>query len=184
MRVISGKYRGRKLTDFRGEIRPTSDRLRESLFSILQDEMVHSTWLDLFAGSGAVGIEALSRGANYVVFNDKNRSALKLIDRNLKVCGIDADYEVWGVDAFVALRRVSCQKTISHFFLDPPYRFGRYSKLLQRIIESSLWSPDSIIMLEIFKKTLVDIPDALTEKRRVEAGDSHLLFLESARRGH
>ena len=77
MRVISGRYRGRQLAPVRGRIRPTSDRLRETLFNIIGEAVVGSKWLDAFAGSGAVGIEALSREARHVVFNDISRDAIR-----------------------------------------------------------------------------------------------------------
>lgn len=181
MRVIAGQFRGRRLVTVRGEIRPTSDRLRESLFSVLQKEISGSTWLDLFAGTGAVGIEALSRGARHVIFNDKSSTGRDLVRRNLEVCGIREGFEIWAQDAFSALRgNRSSSVGITHFFLDPPYRFGRQGKLLAKILQSPFWTDDSLILLEIFKKRAADfVPDPLRVDRRLEVGDSHLLFLRA-----
>lgn len=182
MRIIAGLYKARKLAKIRVDIRPTPDRLRESLFSVLGENVKNSVWLDLFAGSGAVGIEALSRGALHVVFNDRDIESRKLIEENLKICGIKAGFEVTGYDSFVILRnpdKISTDRPVQYFFLDPPYQFQRYRKLLSKTVSSPLFDlQSSWIILEIFKKTKLNfIPEDLQLVRTITCGDSHLLLL-------
>jgi 16S rRNA (guanine966-N2)-methyltransferase len=181
MRVIGGRYRGRKLKVVRGEIRPTIDRLREALFAHLGAEVKGSVWLDLFAGSGAVGIEALSRDADFVLFNDRSRDASRLLRANLRRVGVESGYQILQKDAFVLLRRAPelfNQREFSHIFLDPPYDFGRHEKLIRKLMASPLTQARPAIILEVFKKTPVDfIPPELQVIRRLRGGDSHLLLL-------
>ena len=105
MRIIGGKHRGRRLATVRGEIRPTTDRARECLFNVLDKTVVGSVWLDAFSGTGAVGIEALSRGAEFINFNDRSFAAVRLLKKNLKLCGIEGGWEVQQKDVFILLRR-------------------------------------------------------------------------------
>jgi len=184
MRIIAGRYRARKLVKIRGEIRPTPVKIRESLFSILGDDVRGSAWLDLFSGSGVIGIEALSRGAGYVVFNDRDPGALRLIRENLKRCGVTENFEVSRLDAFVLLRdpkRLIRTGRMDYIYLDPPFRFGRYGKLLSKAIVSPLYEAGrTLLLLEVFRKTPVDfIPPELELKRTLKSGDSHLLLIAS-----
>src|SRR5271165_3255119 len=131
MRVIAGKYRGRPLRSLRGtDIRPTSDRLRETLFNVLTpgnpQALEGTVWLDLFAGTGAVGIEALSRGARQVYFAETSPAAAKLIELNLKSLGIDSGYKILRDDlSGVVWRLRRAHLTADVVFLDPPYRMQR-----------------------------------------------------------
>lgn len=119
MRIIAGKYKGRKLSEFEGEsVRPTSDRAREGLFSVIQFEIADSRFLDGFSGSGAVGIEALSRGAKEVVFTDSSRTSCELTRKNLKLVGESA--KVLNIDCVKYLSD-TCEK-FDIVFLDPPYK--------------------------------------------------------------
>ena len=119
MRIIAGKYKGRKLSEFEGEsVRPTSDRAREGLFSVIQFEIADSRFLDGFSGSGAVGIEALSRGAKEVVFTDSSRTSCELTKKNLKLVGESA--KVLNIDCVKYLSD-TCEK-FDIVFLDPPYK--------------------------------------------------------------
>jgi 16S rRNA (guanine966-N2)-methyltransferase len=133
MRIISGKYRGRRLAAVRGDVRPTSDRLRETLFNVIGDRIEGATWIDVFAGSGAVGIEALSRGARFVLFNDTSRDAIRLIKKNLELCGVEEGFQIRERDAFSVLRGLK-PGFADVIFCDPPYDFGRYEKLLRRLV--------------------------------------------------
>ncbi len=122
MRVIAGEFRSRRLQTLPGlTTRPTPDRLRESLFSILQPELEGATFLDLYAGSGAVGIEALSRGASAVALVESNRAALAVLRENLRSLGIEARVEVFAGKA----TRVLSWKRADVVFLDPPYEKER-----------------------------------------------------------
>ncbi len=158
-------------------VRPTSDRLREALFSSLGADVEGSTWLDLFAGSGAVGIEALSRGAARVVMIDREASALQVIRRNLLRCGIATGFEDYQEEAFAFLRRHE-PAPVRYIFLDPPYRFDRYEALLALILKTGWLAPRGRILLEVFKKTPLDFLGDWRLVRRLRAGDSHLLILE------
>ena len=128
MRVISGKYRGRPLRSLRGtDIRPTSDRLRETLFNVLTagnpGALQGSVWLDLFAGTGAVGIEALSRGARQVYFVETSAAATKLIEQNLQSLGIVEGYKILRDDLSGVIWRLQREHFAADVvFLDPPYR--------------------------------------------------------------
>jgi 16S rRNA (guanine966-N2)-methyltransferase len=159
MRVIAGKYRGRPLRSLPGtEIRPTSDRLRETLFNVLTagnpGALEGRVWLDLFAGTGAVGIEALSRGAKQVYFVDTSAAAAKLIERNLQSLGIVAGYKILRDDLSGVLWRLQRQHvTADVVFLDPPYRLEHaYEQTLTALAESSLVWAMSLVVAEHEKK--------------------------------
>jgi len=133
MRVISGKYRSRRLVVPPGlAIRPTSDRLRETLFNVVAPRVPESAWLDLFAGSGAIGIEALSRGARSATFVESAKAGAQTIRKNLQSLGIEEGFEVIERDAASALRMLDSQAASYEFcFLDPPYRkSAEYDQIL------------------------------------------------------
>jgi len=151
MRVIAGKYRSRQLRSLRGlDVRPTTDRLRETLFNVLTPVVENSVWLDLFAGTGAVGIEALSRGARMVYFVEASRKAAQVIGQNLRSLQIEAGFEVLERDAEASLRlldsrAVSCDVC----FLDPPYRMEpAYARVLGFLGAWRLLKPSSIVVAE------------------------------------
>ncbi len=159
MRVISGKYRGRPLRSLRGtDIRPTSDRLRETLFNVLTagnpDALQDSIWLDLFAGTGAVGIEALSRGAKQAYFIETSSAAAKLIEQNLQSLGIVEGYRILRDDLSGAIWRLQREHVAADVvFLDPPYRMQRaYEEALTALADSSLVWAMSLVIAEHEKK--------------------------------
>ncbi len=177
MRVIGGRYRGRRLATVRANVRPTGDRLRESLFDILGAGVEGSSWLDGFAGSGAVGIEALSRGAAHVTFNDRNAAALRLLRKNLGLCAIEEGFEVHRKDIFVLLRQLRHPKRFDFVFLDPPYDFGRHVKLLDRTAKCPLIQEGAMVILESRRKSpLPETPASLQPVREIHAGNSRLSF--------
>lgn len=177
MRIISGKYKGRRLATVPEGVRPTIDRVRESLFNVLRDVVADSVWLDLFAGSGAVGIEALSRGARYVIFNDSNPKAVKALAKNLEICGITDGYEIHSQDIFVLLKTLK-SPPLDFVFLDPPYAFHRHDKLLDRVGKLPSIQPHTTIILEVFKKTKLEkVPETLNVTRTLPQGDNQLFFL-------
>jgi 16S rRNA (guanine966-N2)-methyltransferase len=153
MRVIAGKYRGRPLRSLRGtDIRPTSDRLRETLFNILTagnpDALAGTLWLDLFAGTGAVGIEALSRGARQIYFVENSLPATKLIEQNLHSLGIADGHKILQGDLLRILWRLHREHVAADVvFLDPPYRMQyAYEESLSALAESSLvWAMTLVI---------------------------------------
>ncbi len=159
MRVIGGKYRGHPLRSLRGmDIRPTSDRLRETLFNVLTagnpDALAGSVWLDLFAGTGAVGIEALSRGAKQVYFVETSTAAARLIEQNLQGLGIVEGYKLLRDDLSGVLWRLRREHVSADVvFLDPPYRMQQaYEETLTALADSSLVWAMSLVIAEHEKK--------------------------------
>ena len=155
MRVIAGKYRSRPLRSLRGlDLRPTSDRLRETLFNVLTAgnpaALEGSVWLDLFAGTGAVGIEALSRGAKEVHFVESSKPAAELIRKNLHSLGIVQGLHIHEEELPRAFWRMERERvTADVVFLDPPYRLKQaYANTLRALADSSLVWPISLVIAE------------------------------------
>src|SRR5690348_9745676 len=141
MRVIAGKFKSRRLEAPAGlQTRPTSDRLRETLFNVVAPRVEDSVWLDLFAGSGATGIEALSRGGRSVYFVESAAAAARTIRKNLHTLGIDAGFAVIEREARIALGMLNSQAVGCDFVsLDPPYRkMGDYEQVLGFLSQSRL----------------------------------------------
>ena len=180
MRVIAGQYKGRRLmAPTWGGLRPTSDRLKETLFNILSDRVRGARVLDGFAGAGALGIEALSRGAAAVTFIDQDRQAIDLIGANLRHCGISSGY-VMIRDGFVgALRRLPADQQFDLVLLDPPYALPDLAEVLT---SAAGWlSPAGILVLEHARRRAVPGQEtALVPYRTVTAGDSALAFYRPA----
>ena len=150
MRIISGTSRGRKLVTPRNRsLRPTSDRVKESIFNILQDKMGGKIVLDLFAGTGNLGIEALSRGAKKVIFVEKQRQALGLIQRNLTQFGLEERSEILPRDMKRAIgilnQRGECFDLI---LMDPPYERGLIRETLLELNSQKIYHKDSILVIE------------------------------------
>ena len=150
MRIIGGKFRSRVLAEFDGEdVRPTSDRVKESLFNILSLKMYGARVLDLFSGSGALGLESLSRGAREVCFNDCAKASIAILKKNLTALKITPNGEeakVTNCDYLVCLQQV--QGKFDIIFIDPPYRFDFGEKALQKIAERGLLSDNGIAVYE------------------------------------
>ena len=185
MRVIAGKYRSRPLRSLRGlDIRPTSDRLRETLFNVLAagdpGRVADTVWLDLYAGTGAVGIEALSRGARIVYFVEESAKAAELVRQNLRALGLELEsFEVLERDVLAGLRRLDAQAIACDFcFLDPPYRLhAAYAETLGFLSQSRLLSATGVVVAEHDRK--FDPParvGALQRYRKLEQGDAGLSF--------
>jgi len=159
MRVIAGKYRSRPLRSLRGmDIRPTSDRLRETLFNVLtagnHEALTDTVWLDLYAGTGAVGIEALSRGAKQVHFIEDSPAATEAIQGNLQTLGISNGFKIVQESLPKAFWQMERQRiTADVVFLDPPYRLrDAYTNSLQALAESSLIWAMSVVIAEHERK--------------------------------
>ena len=191
MRVIAGKYRSRPLQSLRGmDIRPTSDRLRETLFNVLTagnpSALEGSIWLDLFAGTGAVGIEALSRGAREVHFVENSKSAAEAIRKNLQSLGIADGFEILQEELPHAFWRMERQKVAADVvFLDPPYRMkGAYTDTLQALAESSLiWAMSVVIAEHERKYDPGEEFGALRRFRHLVQGDTALSFYRLSNSG-
>jgi len=157
MRVISGAARGRTLKEPSGfSIRPTSDMVKESIFNIIQFDIEGRRVLDLFAGTGQLGIEALSRGAGSVVFVDIKTEAVRLIKENLKICGFSDMATVCARDA---LRFLENDEKFDLIFIDPPYESSLVKSALMKIIEFDKLNTNGIIICEI--KADASAPDYL-----------------------
>lgn len=180
MRIIAGQYRSRKLIAPAGsQTRPTSDRLRETLFNVVSSAVPDSVWLDLFAGSGAVGIEALSRGARSVYFVENNAHAAKVIRANLRSLAVTDGFEVQEREVSQALRLLDSAAIVCDFcFVDPPYsQHGAYEQSLGFLSQSRLLMPKSIVIAEHDKHyDLLDRYGALERFRRLRQGDAVLSF--------
>lgn len=147
MRIISGKKRGHKLFEFEGsDIRPTQDRVRESIFNLICEYVNGSSVLDLFGGSGALSFEALSRGAKGSVIVDIDKRAVNLIYKNADSLGFRDEITVLNNEAMSYLK--ACDKKFDIIFLDPPYNKGFISPIIRTIIDKRLLSDDGIIVLE------------------------------------
>ena len=182
MRVIAGQFRSRPLIAPKGvDTRPTSDRLRETLFNVLAPRIAGAVFLDLYAGSGAVGIEALSRGAEHAIFVENATPALRAIRANLASLGIRGDYSLEARSVADALARLaSSEKSVNLIFLDPPYSgASEYESTLNLLGSQShaLLAPGAIVIAEHLKKLpLADSYRSLHRYRTLKQGDSVLSF--------
>lgn len=145
MRIIAGKNKGKKLKEFKGDkIRPTSDRAKESLFNILGYKVSGCDFLDLCAGTGSVGLESFSRGANSVTFVDVSKESLNLVKENAFSVGCDETFVLSSAEKFLE----TTDKTFDFIFFDPPYEFSGISALLKRVKEKKLLNDGGLFIYE------------------------------------
>lgn len=154
MRVIAGKYKRTPIRALEGEdiTRPTRDMVKEALFSSI-DIYSDTSFLDLFSGTGAIGIEALSRGAETVVFNDLNKKACAIIKANLEK--VKEDREVYNLDYQECLKKME-KRGFDYIFVDPPYRFGAYDELFYYVTTYDVMDKKGIIVVEASKETMLN----------------------------
>lgn len=165
MRVISGSARGRRLKELPGmDTRPTTDKVKESLFNIIQFDIEGRRVLDLFGGTGQLGIEALSRGAARCTFVDMSRQAADVIRDNLKTVGFSELASVHQGDAVAFL--AGCREKFDLIFLDPPYQSQLLERCLQEITKFDILSEHGIMICESAVETQLPEPDAPYEKGR------------------
>src|SRR5262245_58390516 len=180
VRVIAGKFRSRRLAAPAGiQTRPTSDRLRETLFNVLGASVENSDWLDLFAGSGAIGIEALSRGARSVHFVESSSRAVRVIQANLRALGINQGFAITERDVAAALRQLDERAEPCDFcFLDPPYRKqDDYQQVLGFLSRSRLLKPTGLVIAEHDKRfDPGETFGQLNRQRKLRQGDAVLSF--------
>ena len=175
MRVIAGALKGRKLDapDWEG-LRPTSDKLRETIFNILAPRIDGARVLDAYAGTGAIGIEALSRGAAHVTFIEQDRRAAALIAGNLEKCRIADGYAIIGASVLQGVERLRGEPAFDVILLDPPYA-SDIQDVLQQLGE--IVKPGGVVVLEHARKSAPSAaPGRLTRVREVRSGDSALTF--------
>jgi len=188
MRIVAGKFRSRPLRSLRGaDVRPTSDRLRETLFNILtagnSEALEGSVWLDLFAGTGAVGIEALSRGAATVYFVESAKPAVELVRQNLQSLGITQGFQIMQLQAAQAVAQLERQQAqADYIFLDPPYSLrDAYQKTLETLGRSKL-SEKALVIAEHEKRfDPGEKPGDLQRIRKLLQGDAGLSFYRRTR---
>jgi 16S rRNA (guanine(966)-N(2))-methyltransferase RsmD len=184
MRVIAGKFRSRQLKSLKGmALRPTSDRLRETLFNVLGGLVSGARFVDLFSGTGAVGIEAISRGASEILFVENHPPAVALIKQNLESLGIRSGVLVVKQDALQALEQLSEQRGSLHsridlLFLDPPYaEEALYTRVLSFLGNANFLVPNAVVIAE--HRRALDLPEAFGKLERVRVlrqGDAALSF--------
>jgi 16S rRNA (guanine966-N2)-methyltransferase len=177
IRVIGGKFKGKRLKKVPGTVvRPMPDKLKESLFSILQDEVRDSVMLDGFAGTGSIGIEALSRGAERIVFIDEYYPAVKVIKINVAKCGVEEQVRVIRKEFNRAVIQLSKERVkFDLIFLDPPYKLLEERNPLKIIHKREILAEGGRIILRRFCKTEFDAKYFILE-REVTIGDDTLAF--------
>ena len=158
MRVISGKVRGLKLdTPKNLDVRPTTDRVKESLFNIINPYIRESNILDLFAGTGSLGIECLSRGAKNCVFVDKSKESIGIVKSNIKKARVENESTILNIDFKDAVKRLSVQKQkFDVIFMDPPYYENMFIDCLKSIDELNLLKEDGLVVVEHDTNDLFD----------------------------
>jgi 16S rRNA (guanine966-N2)-methyltransferase len=180
LRIISGTAKGMRIQSVPGDTtRPVTDRVKESLFNILGNDVKGSSWLDLFAGTGSIGIEALSRGAEYVRFNEMNRQAIQTIHTNLEITRLTTNGHVTQGDAFNLLRTVPT-RSYDYIYIAPPQYKSMWSESLQMLDSNPGWiSDDGWVMVQIHPVELTEIVlNNLEEIDRRKYGSTMLVFYE------
>lgn len=179
MKIISGKYKGRILEgfDLKGT-RPTMDRVKESLFAMIQEYIPNSTVLDLFSGSGNLGIEALSEGADYAYLVDSNFKAVNVIKKNIKKIGIE-QVEVWNKDYKKALEDLKKEnKKIDIIFLDPPYKTDYIEESIKKIEQDNLLELNGIIVCESDDLNKIIYSKKFISVKEKKYGDKYIVLLK------
>jgi 16S rRNA (guanine966-N2)-methyltransferase len=175
MRVIAGEFRSRRLQSMPGtDVRPTSDKMRETLFNIIRDEVADAVFVDAYAGTGAVGIEALSRGARHAVFIEKNRGAANLIRNNLAALKAEARSRVIHGPAALYLAGLGGGLEADIVFIDPPYPLEREYRASLDALEAK--PPALVIVQHSSRFALDDVNGPLRRTRMVKQGENALSF--------
>ncbi|MDG1708451.1 MAG: 16S rRNA (guanine(966)-N(2))-methyltransferase RsmD [Emcibacteraceae bacterium] len=179
MRIIGGTYRGKKLiTPPNAAIRPTTDRMRETLFNMLEHGagpgIRGSRILDLFAGTGALGIEALSRNAEHVTFVDYDRSSMQLVKNNTALIGNPDNTSYITLDG----TKITASQAYDIILIDPPYNKGLILLALQNILERSLLSEGGVIVIEYSSSEEMEIPSQFSEIKKKKMGEATFSILE------
>ena len=180
MRIISGKARGTKLYTLEGEItRPTLDRVKESLFNIIQEKIVGSSFLDIFSGSGAIGLEAASRGAKEVILCEKDKSAIKIIKKNIEKTHLEVILYETSYEKMLE----KLNKKLDIIYIDPPYKTNLVYETVNKLINLNLLKSDSLIIVETdeeerVEQALKELNVNIIDKRKY--GRVHLIFLNKS----
>lgn len=185
MRIIAGRFRGRRLAGVRGRMRPTADRVREAIFNILGPGLEEVRVLDLFAGTGALGIEALSRGAQHAVFVEHDSTSLQVLRKNLASCDLGAVTQVLPLPVPRALKQLAVQvQRFELIFLDPPYGKGLAAQSLELLAPSPVLRAGGRVVVEHGIHDLVpEIIGSLIQAEQRRYGDTLVSFYLSVRTG-
>lgn len=183
MRIITGKARGVKLNTLEGEnTRPTSERAKEAIFSMIQFDIEGREVLDLFAGSGQMGLEAVSRGAASATFIDKSKDAAKVIDQNIEKTKLSACCRLFNSDVQDFIRITRGKKKYDVVFIDPPYALRAVAPTLKALIEGKMLKPTSIIVCESEEADVFESDAALSENfeviKRAKYGVAHITIVK------
>lgn len=183
MRIITGRARGIKLATLEGEnTRPTSERAKEAVFSMLQFDIEGREVLDLFAGSGQMGLEAVSRGAASAVFVDKSKDAIAIIGKNIEKTKLSDACRVFCADTQDYIKTAKGRKKFDIVFIDPPYALRLASKTLCALLDAGLLKPTSIVVCESEEEDIFENDDELREKfevlKQAKYGVAHITIVK------
>lgn len=184
MRVISGKARGKKLISLEGiNTRPTLDRVKESLFNIIQRDIPNCIFLDLFSGSGAIGLEAVSRGAKKAILCDKSKDAINIIKKNIEKTHLKEQVELYQLP-FEKLLNDKINEKIDIVYIDPPYKTDFVYNAIKIILDKNLIDEDSIVIIETDEEERIvqqieRLNIEITNQRKY--GRAHLIFVRKVR---
>jgi 16S rRNA (guanine966-N2)-methyltransferase len=181
MRIIAGSLKGRRLAPVKGRMRPTGAKVREAVFAILADAVVQARVLDLFAGTGALGLEALSRGARDAVFVEDHPESLQVLRRNLASLELEARTRVLPVAVFSALKKLGVQgEKFDLAFLDPPYGGEKAAATLQALAAAEIMSPGAWVVAEHSRRDqLPEAAGGLTRRELRRYGDTQVAFYQA-----
>ena len=182
MRIISGKARGTKLNTLEGNLtRPTLDRVKESLFNIIQNDIMGSIFLDVFSGSGAIGLEAASRGAKKVILCEKNKQAIEVIEKNISKTHLENEVILYKKDYENMLKDL--KEKVDIVYIDPPYKTDLAYKSVKKMLELDILNLNSLIIIETDEeerilKQIKDLKIKILDKRKY--GRIHLIFINKS----
>ncbi len=182
MRIIGGKARGTKLYTLEGTAtRPTLDRVKESIFNIIQNEIYDSVFVDLFSGSGAIGLEAVSRGATKAILCDKSKEAINIIKKNVEKTHFEKQVEIYNTDFEECLKKL--KENIDIIYIDPPYQTDYIQKSLKILENSEFITEETKIILETddlgrITEQIKDFKFEIKDKRKY--GIAHIIFLRKS----
>ena len=180
MRIIAGQHRGRTLVSVRDQsVRPTTDRAKQTIFDILSNRLDFEEIevLDLFAGSGSLGLEAISRGAGQVTFVDKSTSSLKALEANVRTLGCAEQCTSYAADAFWYLK--NAHRSFDLVFVDPPYRLERIAELPAELFASEALREGTFVVMEHSKESQVEPSESMFEVIRKPFGQTTVLVLKT-----
>lgn len=180
MRIIAGKYKGHHLVPFKGDhLRPTTDRVKETLFNKIQFELEGAIVLDLFSGTGNLGLEAISRGAEKVIFVDESPKSIEILKKNIEKLKVDKGcYEIVTLDAFRFLKKPS-ERMFNLIFIDPPFTQKIAHDVMEALAKTSLFTEETFISIESQKRERMDTEYATLERFDFrDYGDKVLSFFK------